>query len=287
MMLLHGFCFPLGMRRSLRPPSSNVAHVAPTHQLHIQLHMYLSTAGLDSATTYTVCKYLGDLARTMRCTTVVSLLQPSGGVLALFDDIMLLADGCANWHALELLLMGHNVALRFLNALRTCRHAVLLSAGACCTTVLWTPCCPGSPPWASPARPGRLSAWVGSAPASADCWSAPRRHCCVGHPHSSHHIATPCPASCSSPRSQEVPAFLQNLTSASGQRSLAAPALLAEAQKRQAASTQLVMSLEEMDAAFWGADKGPGADMRAALEAARAPEAYADLPRVRTGAWGV
>lgn len=50
-------------------------------------------AGLDSATTFTVVKYLGDLARTMRCTTVVSLLQPSGYVLALFDDVMLLADG--------------------------------------------------------------------------------------------------------------------------------------------------------------------------------------------------
>lgn len=50
-------------------------------------------AGLDSATTFTVVKYLGDLSRTMRCTTVVSLLQPSGDVLALFDDIMLLAGG--------------------------------------------------------------------------------------------------------------------------------------------------------------------------------------------------
>lgn len=53
----------------------------------------MAGAGLDSATTFTVVKYLGDLARTMRCTTVVSLLQPSGDVLALFDDVMLLADG--------------------------------------------------------------------------------------------------------------------------------------------------------------------------------------------------
>lgn len=50
-------------------------------------------AGLDSATTATVCKYLGDLCRTMRCTTTISLLQPSGDVLALFDDVLLLAEG--------------------------------------------------------------------------------------------------------------------------------------------------------------------------------------------------
>lgn len=52
-----------------------------------------SCAGLDSATTATVCSYLGKLCHVMQTTTVVSLLQPSGDVLALFDDIMLLADG--------------------------------------------------------------------------------------------------------------------------------------------------------------------------------------------------
>lgn len=88
-------------------------------------------------------------------------------------------------------------------------------------------------------------------------------------------------------RSQEVPAFLQSLTSASGQRALAAPALLADAQKRQVASSQLVLPLEDMEAAFWGAGKGPGGDMRAALEVARAPEAFAGQPRVRRDERGV
>lgn len=154
------------------------------------------STGLDSATTFTVVKYLGDLARTMRCTTVVSLLQPSGDVLALFDDVMLLADGRMLYHGPV--------------------EAVL--------------------PW---------FASLGFA----------------------------CP-----PR-QEVPAFLQSLTSASGQRALAAPAMLADAQKRHVASSQLVLPLEDMEAAFWGADKGPGGDMRAALEATRAPEAFAGQPR--------
>ena len=50
-------------------------------------------AGLDSATTFTVIKYLGSVARTLESTMVISLLQPSGDVLSLFDDVMLLAEG--------------------------------------------------------------------------------------------------------------------------------------------------------------------------------------------------
>lgn len=49
--------------------------------------------GLDSATTFSVVRFLGELSRTMQATTVVSLLQPSGDVLALFDDLMLLDGG--------------------------------------------------------------------------------------------------------------------------------------------------------------------------------------------------
>jgi hypothetical protein len=40
-----------------------------------------------------VVQSLGELSRTMQATTVVSLLQPSGDVLALFDDLMLLDGG--------------------------------------------------------------------------------------------------------------------------------------------------------------------------------------------------
>ena len=41
-------------------------------------------------------KYLGDLSRTLQANTVISLLQPSGDVMSLFDDVMLLAEGCAD-----------------------------------------------------------------------------------------------------------------------------------------------------------------------------------------------
>ena len=70
----------------------------PHHRAHrdpLAFSLCLLRAGLDSATTSTVCKYLGDLSRTMGVTAVVSLLQPSGDVLALFDDVMLLAGGWA------------------------------------------------------------------------------------------------------------------------------------------------------------------------------------------------
>ena len=61
---------------------------------HLPWHRRLeAAAGLDSATTFTVVKYLGSVARTLASTMVVSLLQPSGDVLSLFDDVMLLAEG--------------------------------------------------------------------------------------------------------------------------------------------------------------------------------------------------
>ena len=51
-------------------------------------------AGLDSATTFTVTKWLRVVTHAMRLTTVVSLLQPAPEVFALFDDVLLLTDGC-------------------------------------------------------------------------------------------------------------------------------------------------------------------------------------------------
>ena len=52
--------------------------------------------GLDSATTFTVTKWLRVVTRAMRLTTVVSLLQPAPEVFALFDDVLLLTDGCVS-----------------------------------------------------------------------------------------------------------------------------------------------------------------------------------------------
>ena len=53
---------------------------------------------MDSATTFNVVKYLGTVTRTLASTTVISLLQPSGDVLSLFDDVILLAEGCGAAH---------------------------------------------------------------------------------------------------------------------------------------------------------------------------------------------
>ena len=42
----------------------------------------------------------------------------------------------------------------------------------------------------------------------------------------------------------------------------------------------LLMPLEELEASFWGAKQGPGADMQQALAAAHSPQAYTDVPKV-------
>ncbi|PSC75525.1 pleiotropic drug resistance 5-like isoform A [Micractinium conductrix] len=152
------------------------------------------STGLDSATTLTVVRYLGELARTMRCTTVVSLLQPSGDVLALFDELLLLAGGHVLFHG------PVDAALPF-----------FASQGF-------------------------------------DC-----------------------------PPRMEAPAFLQYVTSASGQRQVANAALAPRL--AGARSTQLLVQLAEIEAAYWGAAEGAGAEMRAAIQAAAAPEAHADLPK--------
>ncbi len=54
------------------------------------------STGLDSATTYTVVEYLRNITHHMNLTTLVSLLQPSPEVYNLFDDVLLLTDGCAH-----------------------------------------------------------------------------------------------------------------------------------------------------------------------------------------------
>lgn len=52
------------------------------------------STGLDSATTYTVINYLRNTTHHMYLTTLVSLLQPPPEVYNLFDDVLLLTDGC-------------------------------------------------------------------------------------------------------------------------------------------------------------------------------------------------
>ncbi|KMT06318.1 hypothetical protein BVRB_7g160010 [Beta vulgaris subsp. vulgaris] len=51
------------------------------------------STGLDSATTFHICKYISELVHTMDMTTIISLLQPTPQVYELFDDIILLSEG--------------------------------------------------------------------------------------------------------------------------------------------------------------------------------------------------
>ena len=53
------------------------------------------STGLDSATTYTVTEFLRHTTHYLHLTTLVSLLQPPPEVFFLFEDIILLSDGCA------------------------------------------------------------------------------------------------------------------------------------------------------------------------------------------------
>jgi ABC-type multidrug transport system ATPase subunit len=51
------------------------------------------STGLDSSTTFSITKWLRDLAHYQDYTIFVSLLQPAPETYDLFDDIMLLANG--------------------------------------------------------------------------------------------------------------------------------------------------------------------------------------------------
>lgn len=51
------------------------------------------STGLDAATTYDICKILGETTRTRRSLRIVSLLQPPPETVALFDEIILLGEG--------------------------------------------------------------------------------------------------------------------------------------------------------------------------------------------------
>jgi len=51
------------------------------------------STGLDSATTYSVVKFLSNTTHVMGLTTMIGLLQPPPEVYAVFDDVLLLTDG--------------------------------------------------------------------------------------------------------------------------------------------------------------------------------------------------
>ena len=108
------------------------------------------------------------------------------------------------------------------------------------------------------------------------------------HPYSFVFLLMAVPSCCSPRRlgccSKEVPAFLQEVTSTSGQRGLAQPQLLAR--KQAAGGRVLLVPMAEMAAAFWGAAEGPGASMRAQVEADHSPARYKDVPRVGVGRGG-
>ncbi|XP_074276949.1 ABC transporter G family member 39-like [Silene latifolia] len=51
------------------------------------------STGLDSSTTFKICKYIGEMVHILDMTIVISLLQPTPETYELFDDIILLSEG--------------------------------------------------------------------------------------------------------------------------------------------------------------------------------------------------
>jgi ABC-type multidrug transport system ATPase subunit len=56
------------------------------------------STGLDSSVTYDIIACIAAWAHTMRSTVVISLQQPTPEVYGLFDDIVLLREGCTVYH---------------------------------------------------------------------------------------------------------------------------------------------------------------------------------------------
>ena len=52
------------------------------------------STGLDAATTYDVIKVLGEATRIRHTIRIISLLQPPPETVALFDEVILLGEGC-------------------------------------------------------------------------------------------------------------------------------------------------------------------------------------------------
>ena len=51
------------------------------------------STGLDSSTTFQICKFMRQMVHIMDVTMVISLLQPAPETFNLFDDIILLSEG--------------------------------------------------------------------------------------------------------------------------------------------------------------------------------------------------
>jgi ABC-type Mn2+/Zn2+ transport system ATPase subunit len=74
------------------------------------------STGLDSATLYSIIMFLKQGVGALRSTMLVSLLQPPPEVLGLFDDIIVMDEGCAacgrarargsRWHTAHAMLAG-------------------------------------------------------------------------------------------------------------------------------------------------------------------------------------
>ena len=56
------------------------------------------STGLDSSTTFSIVKTLGQFTHLMDSTVLISLLQPAPETFNLFDDIILLSEGQVVYH---------------------------------------------------------------------------------------------------------------------------------------------------------------------------------------------
>ncbi|TMW67517.1 hypothetical protein Poli38472_011137 [Pythium oligandrum] len=71
------------------------------------------STGLDSAATYDIIKTYRSLAKKLRKTVVIALLQPSPEVFALFDDVMILNQGRVMYHGPRNQALGYFEGLGF------------------------------------------------------------------------------------------------------------------------------------------------------------------------------
>ncbi len=63
--------------------------------------IYEIYTGLDSATLYSVVKWLSQMSHALRPTCLISLLQPPPETFQLFDDVMMISDGVILYHGRE------------------------------------------------------------------------------------------------------------------------------------------------------------------------------------------
>ncbi|POM58779.1 Pleiotropic drug resistance protein ABC Superfamily [Phytophthora palmivora] len=71
------------------------------------------STGLDSAATFDIISTQHSLAKTLKKTVMISLLQPSPEVFALFDDVILLNDGYVMYHGPRAQVLGYFESLGF------------------------------------------------------------------------------------------------------------------------------------------------------------------------------